>query len=287
MKKTLATFLSFAMLLSITACKAKTETPDTPDSKEITAETEITTVTEETTTPETTTTPPPPEPEREIEFGTLGAPTIREFDGIKTTRIIYFDQYGRYTGYEIVIQNENGDTTNGESYNSDGTLNYSYECEYKEDKRMKDVFTKPDGTILQIQECEYDADGNCTKLTWYIDGVVGGYRTYEYDEKGNEIKEVDYYADDSLNWYSVKEYDEKGNAVKNTNYNADGSLKWYGTDEFDKENRLVKHSEYDSYGLLGYDTYQYDENGDMIKDEFYNYMGQLMLYMNTIITMNL
>ena len=220
MKKTLATFLSFAMLLSITACKAKMETSDTPDSIEITAETEITTVTEETTTSETTPPPPPPEPEREVGFGTLGAFTISEFDGVETLKKFYFDQYGQYTGSEIIIQNENGDATNGDSYNSDGTLNYSYECEYKEDKRMKDVFTKPDGTILQIQEYEYDADGNCTKLTWYIDGEIDGYKTYKYDEKGNEIKEADYYADGSLNWYSVKEYDENGNAVKNVNYNT-------------------------------------------------------------------
>ncbi len=201
MKKALATFLFFAMLLSITACKAKMETSDTPDSIEITAETEITTVTEETTTSETTPPPPPPEPERSVLIDE-GAPTIIEFDGVETLRYYHFNKAGRLTGYDTGKANNEGTYLNKEAYNADGTLNYIQECELDEDGNVVKALFYIDGELVQYQVCEYDDDGNMIKHdTLNPDGSVFCSDKSEYDENGNEIKYV-YYKDDGSVGYS-------------------------------------------------------------------------------------
>ena len=174
-KRILSAVLASFLVIGMTACGAdaspEAATEVTTAAEETTTAAETTAP--ETTTEETTTTPPPPEPEREVEFGTLGAPTIIEFDGIRNDRHIYFNGVGRYTGYMARTLNDDGNDLRGEIYNADGTLSYSYEAEYEGEDPQKVVFKNPDGSVMKYAEYGYDDKGDWTKYTRYNpDGTI-------------------------------------------------------------------------------------------------------------------
>lgn len=137
-------------------------------------------------------------------------------------------------------------------HDSDGTVIW-YENEYDENGR-------------EIRYARYDGDG--TAIYWY---------EYEYDESGNEIRFKSY----SSTGYYVSEYkyDEDGRIIYKS-YENNGIVTSKQENEYGEDGNIIKEilTNYDSdTGKKIYEKiskYTYDENGNLIKYDFFSREGK-------------
>ena len=119
-----------------------------------------------------------------------------------------------------------------------------------------------------------------------------GYYTYEYDEKGNLLKKTHYDSDDNPTLTEAFEYDSYGNRIspgyeidKNGNVikrpSYDPLTESYGdtimTYTYDEAGNLIRYATISSNdgSSLGYTDYEYDSNGNLIKESRYDADGSL------------
>ena len=126
-----------------------------------------------------------------------------------------------------------------------------------------------------ICEHKYNEFGNCISSAYYSDSEKQklydtsygyAYIEYEYDDKGNEIYQKRYNAKkEPTNPFCIikKEYDDNNNLTK--------------ISYFDKNNRLTKCG--DNYAQV---CYEYNEYGQVIKEEYFDEALQYTLYSQTI-----
>lgn len=151
-------------------------------------------------------------------------------------------------------------------YSSDGQLEGYLEYEYDNDgKLITNGMQDNNHAWIWFYVNEYDQDGHKTKMIQYDErGKELVTFSYETDEKGNVIKEAISYSDDSLmEQSSTFEYD--GDKLYKVTH-QDNS---YYTYEYDKNGNQVKEFYYTADGEL-VRTYQskYDKNGNLIKTSF-------------------
>lgn len=150
---------------------------------------------------------------------------------------------------------------------------------------------KADGSPNGFVENEYDANGNLTKSTdyskegtktycsWYTSSEIAyrseGYNKngdvtysheYEYNTEGICLKEK-YHGSYPGAFLEETEFNEKGFITKKTE--LDGKdVKSYATYDFDDQGRLIKETRYHFDDKVSYTTsYQYDSRGRLTKKE--------------------
>lgn len=173
---------------------------------------------------------------------------------------------------------------------------------YQDDKHLYDKESEYDraGNILKetviydpdyeykvsdIDEYEYDAQGNMVKLTIYDDNDAESmwWYEYEYDAQGNRLKETAYLNAQIVNYSRwEQEYDGQGNRIRENGYYwtstyFDGeTLLYYDDYEYDAQGNLTKDSWFDGNGeLRAYYEYEYDGQGNVTKDASYSADGKL------------
>ena len=126
-----------------------------------------------------------------------------------------------------------------------------------------------------VSEHKYDKFGNCISSAYYSDSEKQklcdtsygyAYIEYEYDDKGNEIYQKRYNSKkEPLEPFCIikKEYDDNNNVTK--------------ISYFDKNNKLAKCG--DNYAQV---RYEYNEYGQVIKEEFFDETLQHALLHETI-----
>lgn len=160
---------------------------------------------------------------------------------------------------------------------------------------------------------EYDSEGNETKETYSYRGSIMSIRTYRYDENGNKIaKETKGSYRDKLDRETYKyKYDDNGNKIEMISYDENGELisKWiYKYDENGNEIEAIHHgtefgvpftvkytSMYDENGnrierilcntngkLIRRWTYEYDEKGRKIKENYFDLLSEVKTKTTTI-----
>lgn len=126
-----------------------------------------------------------------------------------------------------------------------------------------------------IEEEGFDEDGNILYhvITEYTDfngtkSIEHDYKTiYEYNEKGCKIKEEDFHNGDL---FSSITFDEHGNKIKEKK--ATTSIWNFEILTYDKNGRIIEkvneHYYQDSLEESDITTYEYDNNGNKIKEEY-------------------
>ena len=168
------------------------------------------------------------------------------------------------------------------------------------DSRAKDSWYDKDGNLLVYQVVEMAViqvcgETHCVSSKYYYpDGTL--WYTQEYSNYS--------YSDyPQYGWYGVETYTEnvmayysdgtvftncsyefaQGYEISCTYYDNDGLVRSYAEYEYAELDNgrweRVKGSRYDADGsLIAYNTFEYDENGELIRDNFYNADGELQYY---------
>ena len=116
-------------------------------------------------------------------------------------------------------------------------------------KNVEKIFNKSGDVIERdLHKYKYDKNGNQIEFINYEDGkYTGGYKS-EYDEDGNRIKFMRIDKNREAEWIRKYKYDEKGDRTYYVEKTGDGEI--------------MIESSY---------NYEYDKNGNLIKDDFAEY----------------
>lgn len=129
-------------------------------------------------------------------------------------------------------------------------------------------------TLDEYETYQYHEDGTVKECLSYRQGKLSRKQEYEYDEHGKETLEVEtIYLEGQEPKVSQKKtghcYDDRGNETETIDYDEEGEENFRCCFEYDANDRIVK-----SYYLWNgqsdysvYETYQYDDNGNMIRWE--------------------
>ncbi|MBR6695630.1 MAG: protein kinase [Oscillospiraceae bacterium] len=207
--------------------------------------------------------------------------------------------YNKDGSYCLAQYDEDWNLISDSFYDEKDLLKSIYEYD-SEGKTIKQVSCNPDGEIETYWLYEYDANGNRIKESYYnadntlrftrvYEYNVSGdklyetiydsngmlYCSYKYDANGNRVKEDTYKGGSVyLNNNVIPEYDLNGNKAKEKYLREDGTLDYYYTYEYDSDGNLIKESCYFGNGMLDH-VYEYDSNGNKIKENRYFGNGTL------------
>ena len=134
----------------------------------------------------------------------------------------------------------------------------------------------PEKYLKEIRE--YDAEGRVIKEGWmkYLsNGTAEKYTTYEYDAMGNLVKQSLY--DYNGNLQNCYEYYGTGDLKNLYNYIYDdkGNLDRYSFQEYNTMGKCIKSSIYSDGYLREYRIYEYDAEGNRIKETAYTGSGRI------------
>ena len=120
---------------------------------------------------------------------------------------------------------------------------------------------------------EYDAMGNikkeCNRNEY---GINIASTEYEYDSWRRVTKITYNGSSSSDSWWKTYKYDDKGNVIEWESYYSSGRNKYnYGSYslEYDENDRLIKRKSDGKYGGSGWEEYEYDDSGNLIKETAY------------------
>lgn len=203
---------------------------------------------------------------RGIESGDIAAKTISEYD--KEGNVIYREETNpsRAETYEYVWKESNGILK--------GTCSDGSWEEIERDKNDNPLVTRSfdaEGELFETEECEYKDGVLCKrKITQSHTGFVS---TIEYDEKGNITYQVsinDKQKTVEREYDNV--YDEDGKLTSVFVNDILNCIDWVDTYEYDEEGQLKRVTEgYSNITANG----EYDEDGNMIKQSIYDSEGRL------------
>lgn len=169
----------------------------------------------------------------------------------RETLLTHYDSDGQISGFVVTNYGENGGTT---------TYSYSPAWELRG---------------YEISEFSETETGIEERLASYNeDEVLEWVQVYEYNSDGDLSKESSYDAEEELESYTI--YDREGYREIGSHYNKDDNLHGYTVIEYTEDNRPYQSSSYDENGaLLGYIVYEYDPEGTLIGQTFYDGDGTL------------
>ncbi len=197
--------------------------------------------------------------------GTVDAEGNKEFG-----MVLSYDENGNITKktYEasyIIYEYEDGQCVKESSYSEDGTLRqYNIiRCDEK-GNYLELASYMADGTELAGRyKWKYDKDGNLVEEVWTMSPAQERY--YRFDEKGRKIEEGARENGEELYSY-ITEYDEKGNVTRF------GDTRYINT--YNEDGKLIKVTERNGQTET-YETYEYDENGRLVRNTEYYYDGEM------------
>ena len=182
------------------------------------------------------------------------------------TEYVYEDTEGGYilsvysngVLYEIDYCNEQDKIEKQITYQEDGTQTVTaYKYVYDDNENIIEVQTR---NVLSEKQYEYNTDNQLIKMI--ADEINGSSveTLYTYDANGNVIKEE---TEDTVITY---EYDEEGKRISGEFKKGTETGEY--TYEYGSNNELVKETLSTSIGRFITKEYEYDEEGNMVK-EFY------------------
>lgn len=182
--------------------------------------------------------------------------------------LISSTSYSSVTALTITSEydsNENKTKETSSDPNSGKTTLYEYE--YGSNGKLIKTTQTTDALTIIIQEAEYDNNGNkLEEKTYNYDGSICTWHEYEYDSIGNEIKHICYSSDGSIYFRHEREYDNDGNIIKEISYNNDDSIDFVNEYRYNDNGYLVLLSQDSGGGLVVGAEYEYDEDGNKIKE---------------------
>ena len=183
------------------------------------------------------------------------------------------------------ITDSSGNVRRQSTYDADGSLIWYHIYTYDEQGRRTSV-TAFDGAGNQTGHVDeaYDAEGNT--IVWcnyYGDTGEPWAVEYEYDEFGNRIRQTSHQYPDRPRVLDIKNtYNDAGNLVK-VEYYSEGALAGYNTYEYDSDGNRTKEVDYDNDGNIEfYYLNAYDEAGNTVSRDSYNGDGTLNWHLRYI-----
>ena len=186
--------------------------------------------------------------------------------------------------YEITGKRPNAKLEN--EYYANGNLKVEYQYD-ENDLLVKEIYYIQDGSEVYYYTYEgHNENGMPTKCNHYYDdsGKPTGYDIREYDENGLLVKKNNYSTDGSTGYCFIYEYDENGNLRVENTYDTKNVLS--SRDKYDENGN---HIEEEMFGYATYPdgtkkntvtryTWEYNEAGQMLKENFYGVDGNLWHY---------
>ena len=128
------------------------------------------------------------------------------------------------------------------------------------------------GTSTGYIDYEYDSDGKLIKESLIFPSYFSDITEYTYNSAGKLIR-ADIYFDDDFVGHELYEYGSNDKISKIYHYNSEGNSGDIEIYEYDDEDKLVKVSVLED-GIPpanSYTTYEYDDDGLLIKSISYDY----------------
>lgn len=122
---------------------------------------------------------------------------------------------------------------------------------------------------------EYDEDGKLIKYELISDGKTSLKNEYTYNKKERTV------SCKGMNYTSVTYYDESWRKTKISSYDKDGDLEMEFAYEYDNRGNMTKLSfcyDMEEYTRKGYNTFEYDKDGNKIKESTYDENGEARGY---------
>lgn len=160
-------------------------------------------------------------------------------------------------GKQEVISKNTGNAADASAATEDGT-NVSY---------------YDNGNIRS--EIRHDSDGNMISyISYYEDGKKESENIWNNDRTCETW--TGYKEDGSISYSYEVEYDSSGKKLKQTNLGSDGTVE--SVDEFDENDHRVKSTHYEDENIAGWDTLEYNADGNMTKVTSYTPEGMVYRY---------
>ena len=188
--------------------------------------------------------------------------------------------------------NEYGKTTLQSNSSTNSSIVESFVFEYDDNQNLLSEVHYKYGVKWDFIYYTYDKNNNVTSQTRSGYGTVN----YEYDRHGNMIKAftnegdvTDYTYDDEGRLLSqisgcnktVFEYDSEGNCTKivqTYNVGEDDERSIVVTQQYDRKGNLIRKQITQSSGYTYYSEYEYDENGNRIKEATYYPRNEYVIF---------
>lgn len=153
----------------------------------------------------------------------------------------------------------------------------------KEENPIKKTYNYTNGTTWGWDTYEYDNEGRLTFTRSYdADGKAEPYTEEVYAEDGTHTETIHYLATGALWYRDVYEYTD-GVATKKKSVMNDGSSGGYSVFEYDGNGLLVKDTWYNESGVSDYYyVFEYDTAGKCIMGTHYSADGTLEYYYETV-----
>ena len=189
---------------------------------------------------------------KEVDYSWFMPAGTEEYEYDDFGRLIS-EQYGAGDGEETLHRTEYTYNSGGQLVrmdrllsNADGQLQMDGYLLYGYDSAGNMVSSQAyssEGQLIDFTGYEYDSSGRCSKKT-YDDG---SYVEYAYGEDGS-VTERPYSPQGELFSWTVTWYDEAENVVRREFYEADGSLNYFETFSYDEKGEMTGHSSYNGDG---------------------------------------
>lgn len=190
------------------------------------------------------------------------------------SEILSWDREGNLQSKSVYSYDENGDSLGYTNYywsDVDGSMTeYSYDSNYLRQSRK--TYDEA-GNLLTRSEPEYDEDGNMLReITYSADGTVTEQTDYTYDSDGNMLEyRTTFFEEDGGKQVIIIDgnYDIRSSIT----YDANGTVTSVYTYayEYDANGNVIKQSAYQEDGkLLYWNEYTYNENGELVNTEYHS-----------------
>lgn len=185
---------------------------------------------------------------------------------------MYCLETGAVDRYKVYEYDEVGRCLSELEYDGEEVLCNSHTMVYDEfGNCLEDIRYNAGIDVEEKDEYEYDENGNMIK---YISTDRYGKDTYEYqyDDAGNCIKSLEYKEDGKLFGWNEYEYDGEGKLIKDLYYFGNGKLNCVIEYKYNNEGNVIEEDTY--WSFVGFESprdirkYTYDENNNLISDEF-------------------
>ena len=122
--------------------------------------------------------------------------------------------------------------------------------------------------------------GRAKQLSGYDEnGALEWYHLYTYDAQGRRASATSYDAAGNQTNHVDYEYDENGNALVSSGYTVENGILFRIEETYNANGLATKETRIYSGGSMNYYTYQYDQDGNCIREDNYNKDGNLTGYM--------
>lgn len=146
---------------------------------------------------------------------------------------------------------------------------------YKYDNKGNVIKEIELGDFPLITKYKYDNHGKMVERNYYKpNGSLSNKNTYRYDANGNCVEVNSFDTKGKLQFKYRYKYDDNGNCIEEKVSDFfDGEIIIWHTIKFDQYNNELEYNYYDSNGILSTKysyIYEYDKNGNWIKNISYN-----------------